>query len=134
MDLAYVLAPFTAWFASGTIKFLCNAWRFGAAEAWSRRGYGGIPSTHTATVTAPVVLIWLREGWRSPALSVALAVALIVIFDAMALRKEIGKHAAALNSISPGRDLRERIGHTPVEVGCGILVGAACAWGLFACG
>ena len=96
-------------------------------------GYGGLPSNHSAIVSSVATLIALKEGIGHPAFGVALALAFIVVLDANSLRGQVGKHAVALNRLAASSEtprLRERIGHTIIEIAAGILTGAAVAFGV----
>jgi len=127
---SYLLAPLIGWFAAGTLKFGINS-LLCRRLAWERIGYGGMPSTHSAIVSTTAVLIGLREGWDTPAFSIAATLTVVVAVDALGLRREVGRHAAALNRILDGepgrRRFRERMGHRKTEVLAGLLTGAACA-------
>ena len=130
MDLSYALTPFAAWFAAGTLKFLINSIR-ARQLAYGLIGYGGIPSNHSAIVSSMAALIALKEGIAHPAFGVALTMAFIVMLDANSLRREVGKHAAAINRLHAQDKnyplLRERIGHSRIEIAAGILLGIAVA-------
>ncbi|MDD2770300.1 MAG: divergent PAP2 family protein [Methylococcus sp.] len=131
MDIAYAITPFLAWLAAGSLKFLINSLR---ARRWAfgQIGYGGLPSNHSAIVSSTAALIALREGIGHPAFGVAVTLAFIVVMDANSLRRQIGRHAEAINRLSSERSaiqpLRERIGHTRAEIAAGIIVGVALAW------
>ena len=127
-DYAYLLTPFLAWLVAGILKFLTNSIR-AKRLAFDLIGYGDLPSNHSAIVSSIAVLIALKEGINTPASGVAIALAFIVILDASSLRRQIGKHAMAinkLNSLSSRASglLRERMGHTRVEILAGIIVGS----------
>lgn len=130
MDYAYALTPFLAWLVAGGLKFLINSLKAGKL-AFGLIGYGGLPSNHSAIVSSTAALIALREGIGHPAFGVAVTLAFIVMLDANSLRRQIGKHAVAINRLaSPDADqpaLRERIGHSRIEIGAGIVVGIAVA-------
>ena len=126
MDLGYAIVPFAAWFVAGGLKFMINSVRSGRL-AFDEIGYGGLPSSHSAIVSGVAALIAIREGVSQPAFGVAVAVAFVVILDATSLRRQVGRHAQALNQLSRS-GLRERIGHTSLEIGAGIVVGIFCAW------
>jgi len=127
MHYAYVVTPFLAWLVAGVTKFAINSLRAGRL-AFNLIGYGGLPSNHSAIVASMCTLIALREGLDSPALGVALTLAFIVLLDATSLRGHVGRQASAINALRAEQGqpalLRERIGHTPVEVSCGLAVGA----------
>ena len=128
MDYAYLITPFCAWLLAGTLKFLVNSMRAGQL-AFGLIGYGGLPSNHSAIVSSMVFLVAIREGIESAAFGVALTVAFVVMMDAASLRKQVGKQAAVINDLSRrlgsnASPLRERIGHTKIEIFAGIGVGA----------
>jgi len=128
MDLTYLLTPLLTWLAVGPIKFLINSARQ-RRWAFNLIGNGGFPSNHSATVTSMATLIALREGMGHPAFGVAVTLCFIVMIDANSLRQHVGRQAAAINRLAAGdtgqKVLRERMGHTLVEIGGGILTGIA---------
>ncbi|HTQ99262.1 MAG TPA: divergent PAP2 family protein [Candidatus Acidoferrum sp.] len=130
MDYGYLLTPLLGWFAAGTIKFLINSVR-SRRLAFDLIGYGGMPSTHSAVVTGTTVLIALREGIGHPAFAAAFTLLFIVILDASSLRRQVGHHAAAINTLLQDQPhhapLRERMGHSKLEIVAGIVVGIAVA-------
>jgi hypothetical protein len=128
MDLSYALTPFLAWLVAGAIKFVINS--FKARElTFGLIGYGGLPSNHSAIVSGMAALIAFKEGIGHPAFGVAITLAFIVTIDANSLRRQVGKHAIAINKLAAGvpdpQHLRERMGHTLVEIAAGIAVGVA---------
>jgi len=93
---------------------------------------GGMPSSHTATVTTLSLLVAYREGYDSALFSVVLVFSLYVVFEATGLRQEVGKQASLLNELMDDliatrrfdrQRLRELVGHTWAEVGGGFLCG-----------
>jgi uncharacterized protein len=130
LDPVYVAAPPLAYLIAGGLKFAVNSWRE-RRWAFGRIGLGGAPSTHTTIVVTTAVLIGLRAGFGQPGFAVALALAMIVMIDAMDLRRKVGRHATALKTLFPDRAevaaLRERLGHSPFEVAAGIITGIVCA-------
>ena len=103
--------------------------RFNLKQAF---GTGGMPSSHAATVTATMLGIGLFSGFDHPAFAIALAVTMIVIYDAAGVRREAGYHAVIINRLideyvkSPminQKKLKEVIGHTPLEVVGGVISG-----------
>lgn len=134
MDLAYVLTPVVTWLVVGPIKFLINSAR---ARRWAFHlvGNGGFPSNHSSVVTSMATLIALREGIGHPAFGVAVTLAFIVMIDANSLRQHVGRQAAAINRLAASdethRTLRERMGHTLVEIGGGIVTGMLMGYAMF---
>lgn len=126
MDLSYLICPFFTWLLTGSIKFAVNCIKE-RKLAFDLIGYGGMPSNHSAIVTAVTVLIALKEGISSPAFGGAITFAFIVMLDANSLRKQVGRHASAINVLllqsSEQNRLRERIGHTRLEILAGCIVG-----------
>jgi len=95
---------------------------------------GGMPSSHSATVTTLSLKIGQMEGYDSSLFSLVLVFALFVIMEATGLRQEIGHQAQLLNELMDsalhggkldGKRLRELVGHTWAEVFGGIAFGAA---------
>ena len=130
MDLSYLVTPFFAWFVAGCTKFVVNTIR-ARRLAFDLIGYGGMPSNHSSIVSSAVAIIALKEGIQHPALVVALALAFIVLLDANSLRQKVGLHAEAINKLNEGKDLkplRERIGHSRVEILAGVLTGIVSAY------
>ncbi|HEY0294143.1 MAG TPA: divergent PAP2 family protein [Bordetella sp.] len=131
MDWSYLATPLLAWFVAGMLKFAINSLR-ARRLAFDLIGYGGLPSNHSAIVSSMAALIGLKEGIAQPAFGVALTLALIVIMDAHSLRRQVGRHAEAINKMAQPASanhlpLRERMGHSRVEIAAGILVGIAAA-------
>jgi uncharacterized protein len=98
-------------------------------------GTGGMPSSHAATMTATTLAIGLFGGFDQPLFALAIAISMIIIYDAAGVRREAGYHAEALNKLvdewfavtkTPLVDqkrMKEMLGHTPIEVVGGVLTG-----------
>ena len=94
-------------------------------------GMGGFPSAHTAGITSVTFLILLNEGLSGAVSGLALATSVVIIYDALNLRRSAGDLAlivlALQKETEKNRITRKRIarlkGHTPLEVAGGILVG-----------
>jgi acid phosphatase family membrane protein YuiD len=98
---------------------------------------GGMPSSHSALVTAAFMGVGLQEGFNSPLFAVAFVLAMIVVYDATGVRRQSGDHARVINlmidELLTGhplaeKELKEVLGHTPREVLGGILLGIAIAY------
>jgi len=95
---------------------------------------GGMPSSHTAIISSITVGIAIREGIDSPLFALAVGIAGVVMYDAAGVRRAAGHQAAVLNQIvdelfqghpiSEER-LRELLGHTPLQVLAGAILGVA---------
>lgn len=97
---------------------------------------GGMPSSHTALMVGITHGIGLSAGYDSPIFALAFAISMIVIYDATGIRRQAGKHAelinAMINDLAAGNplkeeQLREVLGHTPLESLGGILLGLVVA-------
>lgn len=133
MEYIYLITPFAAWLVAGITKFIVNSIK-AKQLAFGLIGYGGLPSNHSAIVSSMVFLIALKEGIAHPAFGVAVTLAFIVLLDANSLRQQVGKHAKAINLLqtdTEAKPLRERIGHTRIEILAGVIVGGLVAWVLF---
>jgi len=93
---------------------------------------GGMPSSHSSLMVGTTVGIGLHQGFNSPIFALAIAITMIVIYDAAGVRREAGRHAQKINILinelltgHPISDkaLREVLGHTPMVVIGGICVG-----------
>lgn len=102
-------------------------------------GTGGMPSAHSASVTALAVGVGLSSGWGSPVFGLAAFFALITMYDATGIRRAAGHQARILNQLAEGlrehhkldlERLAELLGHTPLEVLVGALYGAVLAFAL----
>jgi uncharacterized protein len=101
----------------------------------SLASYSGMPSGHSSLVSSLVVIVGLREGINSPLFAISFILAIIIIRDALGLRRYLGEHGRMLNIlVNDLKDdnvleqkyphLLERIGHTPWQVAAGCLIGS----------
>jgi hypothetical protein len=97
---------------------------------------GGMPSSHSALVVGITHGIGLSVGFGTPLFALAFAMSMIVIYDATGIRRQAGKHAELINAMiddlaagNPLKEeqLREVLGHTPLEALGGILLGLVVA-------
>ena len=97
-------------------------------------GSGGMPSSHSATVCALATATGMECGAGSPEFAITIMLAIIVMYDAIGVRRETGKQGRVLNEmleiftnmgkeISPGKRLKEFVGHTPLQVLMGAILG-----------
>ena len=101
-------------------------------------GSGGMPSSHSATVCALATATFMTYGIGSFEFAISFIFAIIVMHDAMGVRRETGKQARVLNELievfaamdsdmSPQDKLKEFVGHTPLQVIIGGLLGITIA-------
>ena len=126
-----------AWFVAQVLKTLINFILLGKFQLERMWGDGGMPSAHSATVCAMVIATARSEGFSSAIFAVAAVVAIITMHDAMGVRRETGEQAKVLNKMieqwidvteknAPflqNMHLKEMVGHTPLQVLAGFVVG-----------
>ena len=136
-----LIAPIISWLLCQLIKFVINLIIERTFDIRRLFGDGGMPSGHSATVTALAVMCGYTAGVDSVAFAISMILAAIVMHDAVGVRRETGKHAAsikeladAVNKMFLGRDkeirtekLKMLVGHTPLQVILGSLTGATVA-------
>ena len=128
-----VVAGFIAWAIAQGLKVILTlivSRRFDGTRMW---GSGGMPSSHSAMVCAIVTSIGFSEGFGSPVCALAACFAAVVMYDAAGVRRSTGKNAAVINHLLDGlagngfvfdeERLKELVGHTPVQVLAGALLG-----------
>lgn len=120
-----------AWAVAQIIKTLIYAAIHRKLDFQRLFGDGGMPSGHSATVTAMATTSAIEYGLASPVFAITAILGIIVMHDAMGVRREAGKHAKILNHLllslsqdTPPEDvLKEFLGHTPLQVCFGALLG-----------
>lgn len=123
---------FTAWFIASFLKMMIYWWRQGRMDFRIFVGTGGMPSSHSAFVACLATVIGLEAGWNTPVFMLALGFAIVTMNDAQGVRRAAGHQAAILNRIAddlylkkpfrPER-VKELLGHTPIQVFFGALIG-----------
>jgi len=84
---------------------------------------GGMPSGHSTLVSSLVTLVYFRFSPKSVEFAMAMVLAIIVLYDAVSLRWQAGKHAKILNQLQKEKRLDERLGHTYLQMFAGICLG-----------
>ena len=132
-----LMVALLAWFVAQVLKTLINFILLGKFQLERMWGDGGMPSAHSATVCAMVIATARSEGFGSAIFAVAAVVAIITMHDAMGVRRETGEQAKVLNKMieqwidvteknAPflqNMHLKEMVGHTPLQVLAGFVVG-----------
>ena len=124
-----------AWAAAQIIKTILYAAVHRQIDIHRLFGDGGMPSGHSATVTAMATTAALEYGLDSPIFAITAIFGIVVMHDAMGVRREAGKHAEVLNNliaslnqdVPPEEALKEFLGHTPLQVCFGALLGVGVA-------
>ena len=127
-----LVAGVIAWMSAQIIKTIVYAIVNRTIDLKRLLGDGGMPSAHSATVTAIAVATGYTTGFDSPIFAVAIMLAFIVMHDAMGVRLETGKQAKIINDMiklvytedmTPEEKLKEFVGHTPLQVIAGFFLG-----------
>ena len=125
-----------AWLSAQVLKIIIELLRKRKLNLRLIMSSGGMPSSHSSFVTAVTTVIGLTEGFDSPIFALGAIVSLIVMYDASGVRRAAGNQAKVINDIlvsieSSGivldKKLKEVLGHTPVEVAAGGLLGIVIA-------
>lgn len=132
-----LFAALIGWFLAQGLKIPIH---FLVEKEWdlSRfHGSGGMPSSHTAMCVAATVLAGALYGFDTPYFAMGMVFSSVVMYDATGVRRETGRQATIINRIldtvlvkgQPISDveLKELVGHKPIEVACGALLGLAIA-------
>lgn len=131
-EYRYLIVPFAVWFGIQLFKLLYDIVKEKKFNFKRIMQAGGMPSSHSAVVVVLTTMIAKAEGITSPLFGVSLIFSFVVMYDAAGVRRAAGKQAKLLNKIveTPGLSgvevserLVEVLGHTPVQVIVGALIG-----------
>ncbi len=123
---------FGGWVVASLVKMAIAAVKVREFDFTYLVATGGMPSSHSSTVSALAFGIGYTEGFGTPVCTLAMAFAVVTMFDAATVRRAAGEHAKVLNAIvrdlkelrfRPQQRLRELLGHTRKEVFGGMLTG-----------
>ena len=128
-----LMCALTGWFVAQALK-IPTYWLVEKKLDWSRFfGSGGMPSSHTAFVVALTIMVGATEGFDTAVFAVSFTLSAIVMYDATGVRRETGTQAQVINEILrqvfingkpiSDDDLKELVGHTPLEVAAGAILG-----------
>ena len=131
-EYKYLIVPMSVWLCIQIFKVI---WDLVATHKFNFKrilGAGGMPSSHSAVVTSIATMIGKTQGINSPIFALAVMFAFVVMYDAAGVRRAAGKQAKLLNKLveTPGlsniqvqEKLVEVLGHTPMQVIVGAIVG-----------
>lgn len=128
------------WIVASFIKMIIAAWKTHEFDFVYLVSTGGMPSSHSATVSGLAFGIGYTEGFGTPIATLAFAFAIITMFDATTVRYAAGEHAKVLNAmvrdikelkLKPAQRFKELLGHTRTEVLWGMAIGIA--WATLIC-
>lgn len=130
-----LLIAISAWAIAQVLKLLISIAVYRKFDLTYLTTGGGMPSSHSALVCATAVSTAICTGFDSPMFAVATVLAFIVMYDAAHVRRETGEQAKILNYIMRNwadmrpeefeAELKELVGHTPLQVAVGGVLGVA---------
>jgi acid phosphatase family membrane protein YuiD len=128
-----IVVTMVSWLLAQSIKLIIDKIRFREVDFTRIVGAGGMPSSHSAFVTSLATSIAFQNGLNSTEFALAFSFAAVVMYDAAGVRRSAGKQAVVLNKIVHDlyskehtikkERLKELIGHSPVEVFAGAVLG-----------
>lgn len=135
------MSAITGWFVAQVLKTIIHIIVNKQFVAERLVGGGGMPSSHSATVCALATATGIRYGGGSFEFALAAVFAIVVMYDAMGVRQETGKQGKVLNemmeiftqmgkNIDAEKALKEFVGHTPLQVLMGAILGIVIAIGM----
>lgn len=128
----YIYVPFLVWLSIQIYKFIHDLIKTKKFDFKRLIGMGGMPSSHSAVVMSLATLIGKYEGVNTPIFALALIMAIVVMYDACGVRRAAGEQSMILNKMLEKPELKEyqnskkldeNLGHTPVQVFVGGLIG-----------
>ena len=138
-DNAFFLSAATGWLVAQILKTIIHMLFTKKFNAERLIGSGGMPSSHSASVCALATAACMRSGVDSFEFAISLVLALIVMYDAMGVRRETGIQAKLINEmlqafeemgnsdLPTDEKLKEFVGHTPLQVMAGAILGIVIA-------
>ncbi len=135
--MTFLLPPLVAWFVAQVAKVLLSSFRLRWLNLRVLADPGGMPSSHSAIVMGLTTAVGKHLGWSTAPFAIALIFSFVVMYDAAGVRRAAGRQAAVLNRLVQDlvhmrgvqeTELRELLGHTPVEVVVGAVLGVGIAF------
>jgi acid phosphatase family membrane protein YuiD len=134
-----LIIPICTWALAQTLKMVIAVMKGNGFDPSYLLSSGGMPSAHSAMVSALAVAVGMTYGFGSAVFSISVILALIVMYDSAGVRQSVSQQSGVLNRIvhelrlkQPRvvweADLRELVGHTPFQVIIGAVLGITVAW------
>jgi uncharacterized protein len=138
LDNRILLVAIAACLIAQVLKLIIDLIQNGKFSVKVLTTTGGMPSAHSALVTALAAGVGESLGWKSAEFAIATIFAIVVMYDAAGVRQAAGKQARILNQMIDElfsedhkfneEKLKELLGHTPVQVIAGSILGIAISW------
>jgi len=141
-----LMSALVAWVIAAIAKAFVTLIAYRRIRLEDFLGTGGMPSTHTSPVACAALMLGFMEGFTSTEFGIGVILLIIVMWDASGIRRAAGRHARAINMIFRSLVeleqiskaqlimLRELLGHEPIEVAGGALIGLLTAFYIWAGG
>lgn len=132
-DNKIIIVSIISWAAAQLIKMMLDLAATGRVDWELMFASGGMPSSHSSFVSSLAMGVGLQEGFDSVLFAISFVLAIVVMYDAAGVRRAAGSHAVIINklmdnlNIKIDEKLKELIGHTPMQVGAGAILGIVIA-------
>ncbi len=133
LDNKIIIISIISWAAAQLIKMVLDLAATGKVDWELMFASGGMPSSHSSFVCSMATAVGINMGFDSAAFAIAFVLAVVVMYDAAGVRRAAGSHAVIINklmdnlNIKIDEKLKELIGHTPIQVGAGAILGIVIA-------
>lgn len=132
-DNKIIIISIISWAAAQLIKMVLDLAAKGKVDWELMFSSGGMPSSHSSFVCSMATAVGINMGFDSATFAIAFVLAVVVMYDAAGVRRAAGSHAVIINKLMDNLNikidgkLKELIGHTPIQVGAGAVLGIAIA-------
>ena len=120
----YLLAPGLAWLAAQVIKTVIALKKHEHLTVYEEfMRSGNMPSSHSSITVALLTVVGAREGLSSPEFGIAFVLTAVVLYDALNVRRAVGEQGLVLRMLAKDKIFFSAVGHRPVEVLAGSILG-----------
>ena len=128
-----IIVSIASWAIAQIIKMILDVITTGEIDWELMVASGGMPSSHSSFVCALATSVVIKNGFDSSLFAMCFVLAVVVMYDAAGVRRAAGFHAVIINKIMAGLNikdekLKELLGHTPIQVGAGAILGIIVAF------
>ena len=128
-----IIVSIASWAIAQIIKMILDVITTGEIDWELMVASGGMPSSHSSFVCALATSVGIKNGFDSSLFALCFVLAVVVMYDAAGVRRAAGFHAVIINKIMAGLNikdekLKELLGHTPIQVGAGAILGIIVAF------
>ena len=128
-----IIVSIASWAIAQIMKMILDVITTGEIDWELMVASGGMPSSHSSFVCALATSVGIKNGFDSSLFAMCFVLAVVVMYDAAGVRRAAGFHAVIINKIMAGLNikdekLKELLGHTPIQVGAGAILGIIVAF------